>query len=52
MQSNHLCGRQFQSYLRIEMVITDLLSSFFTILYHILDYKMVYDRFLKDLRYH
>ena len=33
--------RQFQTSLRIEMVSTDLLSCSFTILYHLLDCKMV-----------
>ena len=43
LQSDHRCGRHFRAYLRIEMEITDLLSCFFTILYHLLDCKMVYD---------
>ena len=33
------------AYIRIEMVIDDLLSWFFTILYYLHDCKMVYDRF-------
>ena len=35
----------FRTSLCIEMVSTDLLSCFFTILYHLLDCKMVSDRF-------
>ena len=41
-----MVGRQFRTSLRIEMMSTDLLSClFFTILYHLLDCKMVSDRF-------
>ena len=38
--------RQFRTSLRTEMVTTDLLSCFFfTILYHLMDCKMVSDQF-------
>ena len=40
-----MIGRQFRTSLRIEMVSTDLLSCFFTIVYHLLDCKMVSDPF-------
>ena len=44
-----MVGRQFRTPLRIEVVSIDLLSCFFfffvTILYHLLDCKMVSDRF-------
>ena len=40
-----MVGRQFWTSLCIEMVSKDLLSCFFTILYHLLDCKMVSDRF-------
>ena len=41
----YMVGWQFRTSLRIEMVSTGLVYCFFTILYHLLDCKMVSDQF-------